>query len=184
MRLVGAERVGNVAFDAIYRENVDGVFGFLCRRVGAQAAQDLTAETFCRAFAAYSRYEDRGLPERAWLFRIAYNLVVGESRRRRPELIPLDERLLVADSLIESGQDGEAQYSRGRIAEALSVLASLPTRQRSVIELRFLQELTVAETAVVLDSNEDAIRALTYRALRALRAAYNECQAHRDGVVS
>lgn len=184
--IVVTPRSERVAFEVIYRENVDSVFGFLRRRVGAQAAQDLTAEAFCRAFAAYDRYEDRGLPVRAWLFRIAYNLVVGESRRRRPEAVPFDEASLAVDRRIATEGDpgGDLRYDRSAVARALSALSSLPNRQRSVIELRFLQDLTVAEAAEVLDSNEDAVRALTYRALRALRVAYDHSPSRHDGAIS
>jgi RNA polymerase sigma-70 factor (ECF subfamily) len=166
-------------FESIYRENVDSVFAFLCRRVGPQAAQDLVAETFCRAFGAYDRYEDRGLPVRAWLFRIAYNLMVGESRRKRFGTLSLDDVASGSERLLERRNRGDREEverfevdHHAELARALDALGCLAQRQRSVIELRFLQELTVSEAAVVLESNEDAVRALTYRALRALRTAY------------
>ncbi len=66
------------AFAALYRTHVDVVFGFLRFRAGADRADDLTAETFCRAWSGISRYEWTGAPFRAWLLRIAYNLVVSE----------------------------------------------------------------------------------------------------------
>jgi RNA polymerase sigma-70 factor (ECF subfamily) len=130
-------------------------------------AQDLTAETFCRAMAAFDRYEDRGLPVRAWLFRIAYNLVVAESRKRAPRIVQIDD-----DSgavAVEDQSDRSDRLTEAR--EAREALAKLPETQRTVLELRFLQDLSVSETASVLGSNEQAVRAMTYRALRSLRAA-------------
>lgn len=154
------------AFRALYEANVAVVFGFARARVGAQVAEDITAETFCKAYEHISRFEWRGVPYRAWLLRIANNLVIGRARRRSSTEIPVDEP---ADwsSIVEDDPLAGLESQ-----DLLASLARLPARQRAVIELRYLRDLNVAETSAVLDLTEEGVRALTYRALRALRDVY------------
>lgn len=151
------------AFAALYRENLPVVFKFVRFRVGDALAEDVTAETFCRAYASLRRYEWRGVPFRAWLLRIAYNIVVSESRRRSSSEILVDDIEVVAPG---AGDDFLAAL---RVQELRDLLFGLAPAQAAAVDLRFLRDLSVADTAVVMDISEEAVRALTYRALRALR---------------
>jgi RNA polymerase sigma-70 factor (ECF subfamily) len=155
------------SFRAVYEENVATVYAFLRVRVGPDAAEDLTAETFCRAFQHYERWEDRGLPIRAWLLRIAFNLVVGESRKRKVAFVPLEEHHAVDE---EGASGAVAEAIEG--ASAMEALAGLADAHRTVIQLRYLQELSVAETAAVMGLTQEGVRALAYRALKVLRSAH------------
>jgi RNA polymerase sigma-70 factor (ECF subfamily) len=155
------------AFRSIYEDNVGVVFAFLRRRVGVQEAEDLTADTFCRAYEHLPRFEWRGIPVRAWLLRIAYHLVVARSRRRDTNTVPVEDPPAAAAPTHED--DVIAGLDNDRVLGALSELSSA---HRTVLELRYLGQLSVAETALVLGSSEQAIRALSYRALKALRAAH------------
>ena len=153
----------------LWRDHARVVFGYLAARVGRQNAEDLTSEVFVRAGKALPNYEERGVPVRAWLLVIARNLV-AESYRRR---VPISEDVAVAQERPAVGPDpGDEVGRREELARAMSVLRRLPAAQQEVIDLRFLRELSVAETAQVLGSTEEAVRALTYRALKALRREY------------
>lgn len=155
------------AFHLLYQANVKPVFGFLRARVDHHLAEDLTAEVFCRAFEHIGTYEWRGVPYRAWLLRIAYHLVVGQARRRSSGEVP------VRDPEPPAVQGPEDDVVTGLQAETLlASLARLSAAHRTVLELRFLRDLSVAEAATVLDSTEEAVRALTYRALNALRTSH------------
>lgn len=169
--------VGNAAasFRAVYEENVATVYGFLRARVGHDAAEDLTAETFCRAFQHYDSWEDRGVPIRAWLLRIAFNLIVGESRKHKVEFVPLEDHHAVD----EEGA-GAAVVEAMEGGSAFSALEALPESHRTVIQLRYLQELSVAETAAVMGLTQEAVRALAYRALKALRAVHTAAWGDTD----
>lgn len=154
-------------FQQVYADNVRAVHAFLRRRVGPAEAEELTAETFCRAYRTFHRWEDRGIPIRAWLLRIAYNQVVG--RARKPIPVPVDE----TDHHRPPAEGPEEQVDRRLDAgTALLALSSLPVAHRTVLELRHLQQLSVPETATVLGLSEEATRALTYRAMQGLRKAY------------
>lgn len=155
------------AFQQVYADNVRAVHAFVRRRVGPAEAEELTAETFCRAYRTFHRWEDRGIPIRAWLLRIAYHQVVG--RTRKPMPVPVAE----PDHHHPPAEGHEEQVDRRLDAgTALQALSSLPVSHRTVLELRHLQQLSVPETATVLGLSEEATRALTYRAMQGLRKAY------------
>jgi RNA polymerase sigma-70 factor (ECF subfamily) len=155
------------AFHQLYEQNVRLVVSFLANRVGAAAAEDLTAETFARAFERIGSFEWRGVPIRAWLLRIAYHQLVAQTRKRSSSEIVSDE-VAVEDQ--RSHEDSVVDHLTTHRA-LLDAVASLPPAQRTAVELRYLRELSVPETAVVLELSEEAVRALTYRSLRSLRAA-------------
>ena len=153
------------AFRTIYQQNVTLVYRFVAARVAPSLVDDLVAETFARAFERIDGFEWRGVPIRAWLLRIAYHQVVGRSRRRSSSEVLTDDPEPPGvgsheDRLVDRLTDHQ---------HVLDALASLSGPQRAVVELRYFRELSVAETAVVLELSEEAVRALTYRSLRTLR---------------
>lgn len=157
------------AFRGLYEQNVSAVHAFIRNRVGSGPADDLTAETFCRAFEHIGRFEWRGAPFRSWLFRIAYHQVVDRSRRKDTHVILQEDPTPPA---VDGHEESVIASLEGEVVvEALSTLSEA---HRTVLELRYMQDLSVSETAAVLESSEDAVRALTYRALKSLRAAYAE----------
>jgi RNA polymerase sigma-70 factor, ECF subfamily len=163
--LVARASAGDLdAFRELYEQNVAVVVGFLHRRVWASEVEDLTADTFCRAFERISGYEWRGVPFRAWLLRIAFNLVVGRARKKSST-----EMVMADPPPVATGTAEDAALRHLEAGELLASLDRIPEAQRGVLELRFLEDLSVAETAEVLGSSEEAVRALTYRALRSLR---------------
>ncbi|MGQ0432706.1 MAG: RNA polymerase sigma factor [Microthrixaceae bacterium] len=155
------------AFHRLYEQNAATVFAFIRNRVGTQPAEDLTAETFCRAYEHLPQYEWRGVPFRAWLLRIAYHLVVARSRSRTVAELPVAEPLPPEVPSHEDLVVGSSENESLRVS-----LATLSLAHQTVLDLRFLREFSVAETATALDTSEEAVRALTYRALKALRAAH------------
>lgn len=152
------------AFQRLYELHIGAIFAFLRARAPRELAEDLAAETFCRAFQHIGRYEWRGAPYRAWLLRIARNLLIAHWRSKSSGVHLLADLEPVADAHVDADPT-----ERMAAAEVVAMLAELPDRHREVIELRFLEERSVAETAVVLEISEEAVRALTMRAMRALR---------------
>jgi RNA polymerase sigma-70 factor (ECF subfamily) len=132
--------------------------------VPAGEAEDLTAETFSRAWERIGSYEDRGVPFVAWLYTIASNLITSRGRtiQRRgvPDMLPSDLPAEGFEEGVVSRLDHQVLTER---------LAALKPAHRRVLELRFLGEHSVAETARLLGTTEEGVRSLTYRALAALR---------------
>jgi RNA polymerase sigma-70 factor (ECF subfamily) len=166
--LVAAAALGDhAAFHELYLLHARAIFAFLAARTDRQVAEDLTAETFARAYAAIGRYEDRGAPFRAWLFRIANNLVIGRSRRRDRSEVSLESTH--AESIPDGADHAEEVATAGDVEAVRRAMDRLIDSHATVLDLRFLRELSVRETSEVLGIGEDAVRALTYRALNALR---------------
>lgn len=150
----------------LYVMHAEAIFGFLARRTSRDVAEDLLAEVFVRACAALPSYEDRGTPVRGWLITIAVNLLRDRARRGHERVIPVAE-VRTAELLPSAESDVLVRAELALLSEAL---ACLPEPFQLVLDLRFLRELSVDEAAAVLGIGVDAVRARTYRALKALRA--------------
>lgn len=163
-----ARRGDEPAFTELYRRYADRVYRFCLFRVSRPAdAEDLMQQTFVRAIEALPRYEERGLPFGAWLFRIARNAVTDFQRASRDH-VDLDALTLVgADPSIEDDTDGLAERD-----SLLGALAKLTPDQREVLSYRFFADLSARETGRLMDRDEATIRGLQARALGALRRQF------------
>lgn len=159
------------AMHRIYRDTYPAVTRFVARRALPDQVEDLVAETYARALAALPRYRDEGLPMRAWLLRIALNLVIDASRSPKARTVPvavLPERLDLADPSAQWAENHDAA------AALRTAFAALPEAQRAAVALRHLEGLPVAEAAAVLDISQESVRTLTHRGLLALRRTLAE----------
>jgi RNA polymerase sigma-70 factor (ECF subfamily) len=163
-----ARRGDDPAFTELYRRYADRVYRFCLFRINRPAdAEDLMQQTFVRAIEALPRYEERGLPFGAWLFRIARNAVIDFERARRDH-VDLAELTLV-------GEDPSTEDATGAVAERdalLGALAQLTPDQREVLGYRFFADLSARETGRLMGRDEATIRGLQARALGALRRQF------------
>jgi RNA polymerase sigma-70 factor (ECF subfamily) len=163
-----ARRLDEAALATIFDTYYAAIYRYAYYHTGhAQTGEDLAARVFQRLLAHL--HEGRG-PDRqikAWLYRVARNLIVDEARRgQHRDHLPLDE------TLADDGDAPEELALHTMQTEAVHVaLLTLPDDQRDVIVLRFLAELDVAEVAAVLDVTPGALKARQHRALKALRRA-------------
>ncbi|MEO5965057.1 MAG: RNA polymerase sigma factor [Candidatus Limnocylindrales bacterium] len=172
---VEAARRDPSRFDALYRKYLAQVYAFALYELGDHhAAEDATEKVFLRALAALPRFRDLARPQdgpeastfRVWLFRIARNVVANERRanRRRPTA-SLDV-VLGAGLAIPDTTDVEAEaVTRDEATAALRALRALPDDRRRALVLRFVDEMSTAEIAAILDRSEGAVRVLIHRAL-------------------
>jgi RNA polymerase sigma-70 factor (ECF subfamily) len=153
------------AFSSLYRQFAPRVYSFCSFRVAEEAdAEDLTQQTFMKAMEALPRYQDRGLPFAAWLFRIARNVVIDFERGRRTDL-DLDDVMnqgadLVADTDASGADDRDA---------LIGAIRELTRAQRDVLAYRFFADLSARETGLLMGRNEASVRTLQARAIGALR---------------
>ncbi len=158
------------AFAQLYDTYVDTVFRYLYVRVGQRAlAEDLTSETFIRAMRRIDTFTWQGRDIAAWFVTIARNLVADhvKSARFRFEVTTADMR--DADQRIDA-PDHEV-LTRLRDERIVDAIRGLRADQAECITLRFLQGLSLAETAAVLGRSEGAVKQLQLRATKALRKA-------------
>ncbi|HEV8531275.1 MAG TPA: sigma-70 family RNA polymerase sigma factor [Methylomirabilota bacterium] len=152
-------------FAELYAMYFDRVYAFIARRVPARSdAQDLTAEVFQQALANLGRFEWRGVPLAAWLYRIAGSAVADHYHRiARERRVPPDP-------------DPPAAEARDvtRRASVYQAVRALPDDQGRVIRMRFAEEKSIREIAQALGRTEGAIKQLQFRALQNLRARLDQ----------
>jgi RNA polymerase sigma-70 factor (ECF subfamily) len=154
------------AFGVLYDRYVDLVHRYVYYRVGSQAlAEDLTSETFLRALRRISSYTWQGVDIGAWFVTIARNLVADHYKSGRYRLeVQVQE---VRDDRAFDGPEDEVLDSLDHRV-LLEAVTKLGAEQQECIVLRFLQGLSVSETAIVMGKNDGAVKALQYRAVRSL----------------
>jgi RNA polymerase sigma-70 factor, ECF subfamily len=159
------------AFGLIYDRYVDTVFRFIYFRVGNRPlAEDLTADTFLRALKRIGSFTWQGRDLGAWLVTIARNLVADHFKSGRYRLEVTTGDVLDADRE-DRGPEGSPEIAvvdHITNVALLTAVRQLNPEQQECIVLRFLHGFSVAETAQAMQKNEGAIKALQYRAVRAL----------------
>ena len=163
------------ALGTLYDQHHQAVFRYFRSRVSDQhVAEDLTGEVFYKMLAGLPGYRLMGFPFRAWLFRIAHNLLVNhylhESSNRSVEL---DDDMAPVETILDPATSIERHIS---MEQARLAMEQLEPSQRHVLALRFLAGLSLKETAEVIQKTEDAVKALQRRGLAALRLSLNVTQ--------
>ncbi|MFG2738429.1 ECF subfamily RNA polymerase sigma factor, BldN family [Streptomyces harbinensis] len=168
MDLVERAQAGeSEAFGSLYDHYSDTVYRYIYYRVGGRAtAEDLTSETFLRALRRIGTFTWQGRDFGAWLVTIARNLVADHFKSSRFRLEITTGEMLDANEVERSPEDSVLEsLSNTALLEAVR---KLNPQQQECVTLRFLQGLSVAETARVMGKNEGAIKTLQYRAVRTL----------------
>jgi len=162
-------REGNSdAFSFLYNQNVTRIYNYIYYRVGSEDdAEDITSRVFYRAFGHITTYEDKGIPFSAWLYRIAHNLIANWHRdKQRRKEVPLDDqpemphRVDLPETWIEKKQEMDL------LLRGIRRLA--PDRQQLIL-LKYLEDLSNADIAMIMGRTEGAIKSLYHRALLALK---------------
>ncbi len=158
------------AFAQLYDSYVDTVFRYVLVRVANRSlAEDLTSETFLRAMRRIDSFTWQGKDIAAWFVTIARNLIADhvKSAKFRFEVATADMR--DADERVDA-PDAEV-LTRLRDERLVEAIKGLGPDQAECITLRFLQGLSLADTAKVIGKSEGAVKQLQLRATRALRKA-------------
>jgi RNA polymerase sigma-70 factor (ECF subfamily) len=154
------------AFAELYDRHVVRVYRHIFYLVNdAREAEDLTAQTFLKAWEAIDRYKERGAPIVAWLLRIAHNLTVSYLRSKR-EHGTLEETFI--DQKLHRNPEDALEQSTDEDSVRRAILR-LRDEQRQVIILRFVEELDYREVAAVIGKSVPAVRVIQHRALGNLR---------------
>ena len=162
--LVEAAQKDPACFAELYELNFARVYAYVVKRVNNRAeTEDLTSEVFHQALANLKRFEWRGIPFAAWLFRIAANLIADRWQRSGREVSD-EERLQLAEAGNNEIEEVERRATLFRLVD------SLPDEQRRVVVLRFVDQKSIKEVAREIRKTEGAVKQLQFRALGSLRA--------------
>lgn len=165
-RLIEASQRQPRRFGQLYERYFDRIYAFALTRTGDRTgAEDVTAETFRQALEHLDRFEWRGVPFSAWLFRIAANAAADHAKRATRDM-----------SLVDEPSHEDEAWERRLIevetrARLFELVGRLPKDQRRVIVLRFGEEKSIREISALMHRSEGAVKLLQHRAMQTLRAS-------------
>lgn len=162
--LIEAAQKDPARFAELYENNFAGVYAYVVRRVGNRAeTEDLTAEVFHHALANLKKFEWRGIPFTAWLYRIAANLISDRWQRWGREVS--DDSGVIESAPASSAAIEEIE----RRATLFRLVDTLPAEQRRVVVLRFVDQKSIKDVAREIQKTEGAVKQLQFRALTTLK---------------
>jgi RNA polymerase sigma-70 factor (ECF subfamily) len=163
--LIEAAQKDPARFADLYELHFERIYAYVVRRVQDRAeSEDLTAEVFHQALANLKRFEWRGIPFAAWLFRIAANLISDRWQQSRREIV--NDSAVIGSAQVEPAEI-EAVEQR---ATLFRLVETLPPEQRRVVVLRFAEQKSIKQVAREIRKTEGAVKQLQFRALTNLRA--------------
>jgi RNA polymerase sigma-70 factor (TIGR02952 family) len=164
--VVAAQGGDPEAFGRLYDRYVALVYRYAYHRLGDRStAEDITSETFLRALRRIGTLQYQGRDVGAWFVTIARNLVLDHLKSGRTRL-----EVVTAELPEPAAGDRPEATVLARLANAslLRCVRQLNPEQQECVVLRFLNGMSVAETAEIMGKNEGAIKALQHRAIRRL----------------
>ncbi|MET3575109.1 RNA polymerase sigma factor SigX [Bhargavaea ullalensis] len=173
-------------FHRIYDEYHQDVFRFLIYMTKDRAlSEDLVHEVYVRVLKSYGSFEGKS-SEKTWLFSIARNVAIDHFRKSSVRRRRIDDSYDWDTRQPESAEPTpeEKAVREDELGRVLGMLEHCTDDQRLVVIARFLQELSVAETAEVLGWTQAKVKTTQHRALKALRslmAVPGEKEAEENG---
>jgi RNA polymerase sigma-70 factor (ECF subfamily) len=159
------------AFGMLYDRYVELVYRYVFFRVGSHTlAEDLTSDTFLRALRGIADFTWQGRDFGAWLVTIARNLVTDHFKSGRNRLEVSTAEIL--DTPLDGPHIPENAVVTNMVNEhVMRAVQQLGPEQQECVILRFLYGMSLAETALVMGKKAGAIKALQFRAIKALARA-------------
>lgn len=159
-----------VDFESVYERELPRIYNYFRYRVSDdQVAEDLTAETFEKAWRKRERYRDDLASFSTWLFALARRIAVDYFRRRHPTLL-LEEAALVSDS--HSVEDTAQEHAE--FAQLAALLARLADRERELVALKYGAGLTNRVIARLTGLSESNVSTILSRVTHQLRAQWKD----------
>ena len=141
------------------------VFAMIARQVGnAMDAEELTQDTFLRAFSHIASYDPKRASLATWLSRIAYRLTLDFLKRQRPLIVSIDDTEVWQTDI--SNERLEAELSTGneeRILRLQLLMDNLPPDERLLLTLHYFENRQLDECAYIMDSTSHALANRLYR---------------------
>lgn len=167
LKQVEAAKADPARFNVLYERYYKVIFVFIFRRTGEEElAADITSNTFLKAMLALPKYEYKGVPFSAFLFRIALNEVNMYFRKTKKDRVVSLEQLHLG-SIVDEAGESDSETNRKLV---LAALAQLPPDAMQLIEMRFFEKRAFSEIGLILGITENHAKVKTYRILDKLKA--------------
>lgn len=151
-------------FLEVYEEHADALFRYCYFKVyDRERAKDLVQEAYTRTWA-YLREGKEVINLRAFLYKILHNVIVDDIRRKKA--VSLDQ---ILDEGVQFASDTRESAINSETREVLDKLAMLEEKDREVLEMRYVEDLSVSEIAKILGTPVNLISVRIYRALKKLK---------------
>ncbi len=161
-------REGQTEMVSRYAERV---FAMIARQVpDMMDAQELTQDTFLRAFSHIDSYDPHKASLSTWLCRIAYHLTLDHLRRRRPVIVAMEDNTDISD------EELEAELNTGRderIEQLMEVIDELPDDERMLLTLYYFEDRPLAEITYITGIEPAALANRLYRTRKKLYRKLN-----------
>lgn len=160
------------AFGLLYDRYQPRIYRFVFLKLGRREdAEDVTHQVFMKAFQCVGEYADIGHPFGSWLYEIARNQIIDRFRAAREE-VSLDE---MADNVFPAPAEAAfALDGKFQIELVRKTLKSLRPEYQDVVIFRFVEELSLKETAAAMQKSVGAVKLLQHRAIQSLRSLIAE----------
>jgi RNA polymerase sigma-70 factor (ECF subfamily) len=155
------------AFGLLYDKYQPSIFRFVFLKVSQrEEAEDLTHQVFINAWLNIKNYKELGFPLGSWLYQIARNQVIDYYRTRKKEasLEEIDSEYFASSNDSERAFDNNLEIARARVA-----IQKLNPEHQDVLIMRFVEDLSLKETAAAIGKSEGAVKLIQHRALNQLR---------------
>lgn len=157
-----------IDWEAVYRQQFPRIYNYFRYRLGNDdLAEELTAETFLRAWRSRRQYRADLAAFSTWLFTIARNLATDQLRGRQPEV-----RLALAEDRASEERVEKTVQKRQDAVRVRTLLAELPAREREIISLKYGAELSNRDIARIMGLSPANVGVIVYRTVRKLRARW------------
>ena len=158
------------AFGELYEKYFDRIFNFIFRQTDDEdLTADLCSQTFLIILKNLEKYEFRGVPFSAWLYKIASNEINKHYRKQKGSKVFSIEETRLRELIEQVDEVSDEEL----IQRLMNYLRELPTEMLQVLELRFFEDKDFKEIAFILDITESGAKMRTYRALDRLRKNFN-----------
>ena len=163
---IEAAKSNPARFDVLYERYYKSIFIFVYRRTGnEELTSDLTSHVFLKALINIKKYEFKGVPFSAWLFRIAFNEINMYFRKNNANRIVSLEQNTIHQIVqeVELEDNAEAQH------KMMTALKQLDSKDIQLIELRFFEKHSFSEIAEIIGITENNAKVKVYRILDKLK---------------
>lgn len=170
--LVAAAKKDRDAFSALYDKYFERIYLFIFKRVGDEdLAGDICQETMLKVMFNIGKYEDRGIPFSAWIYRIASNEVnLFFRQKNKNTTVEIQEKHL--KDIMNEGDLGQLELQEDQ-EKLLAMMSQLKPEQTEIIELRFFLEYSFKEIADFYNITEANAKMRLYRILEKMKQDWN-----------
>ncbi|HEX3100088.1 MAG TPA: RNA polymerase sigma factor [Patescibacteria group bacterium] len=168
-----AQTGDQAAFAALYDEFAQRLYAFIRIKVAdSEKAEDILQDVFLKAWTGCRKLEIKDLNFSAWLYKVTANTINDFYRKtyREPQTVPIEEAKEIP-GLDDTAADASRRLEKQDIKQAME---KLPAHFKEVIELRFFQDFSIADTARILERNSITVRVWQHRATKELEKLFKQ----------